>query len=113
MKKELFDDLLQSVREAGAIMQGETAPSRVFDFAPLDVKAIRKKLNKSQREFALMIGVSTSKLQNWERGCCMPPGPVHALLKIAKKNPRAFVEALEDWENPLLANRRISSGQQE
>ena len=43
MKKELFDDLLQSVREAGAIMQGETVPSRVFDFAPLDVKAIRKK----------------------------------------------------------------------
>ena len=38
MKKELFDELLQSVQEAGAIMRGEMAPSRVFDFTPLDVK---------------------------------------------------------------------------
>ena len=109
MKKELFDDLLQSVCEAGAIVQGETAPSRVFDFTPLDVKAIREKLNKSQREFALMIGVSTSKLQHWERGGRMPRGPVRALLKVAKKNPQAFAEALEEGTNPLLANQRISS----
>jgi putative transcriptional regulator len=95
MRKELFDDLLESVREAGAIMRGEMAPSRVFEFTPLDIKAIRGKLNKSQREFALMIGVSTSTLQNWEQGRRIPRGPARALLKVAEKNPQAVAEALE------------------
>ncbi|MDP6038412.1 MAG: NadS family protein [Candidatus Latescibacteria bacterium] len=95
MKKELFDDLLESVREAGAIMRGEMAPSRVFEYTPLDIKAIRGKLNKSQREFALMIGVSTSTLQNWEQGRRTPRGPARALLRVAEKNPQAVAEALE------------------
>ena len=30
MRKELFDELLESVREAGAIMRGELKPSRMF-----------------------------------------------------------------------------------
>ena len=95
MRKELFDDLLESVREAGAIMRGEMAPSRVFEYTPLDIKAIRGKLNKSQREFALMIGVSTSTLQNWEQGRRTPQGPARALLKVAEKNPQAVADALE------------------
>jgi putative transcriptional regulator len=95
MRKELFDDLLESVREAGAILRGEKAPSRVFEYTPLDIKAIRGKLNKSQREFALMIGVSTSTLQNWEQGRRTPRGPARALLKVAEKNPQAVAEALE------------------
>ena len=95
MRKELFDDLLESVREAGAIMRGEMAPSRVFEYTPLDIKAIRGKLNKSQREFALIIGVSTSTLQNWEQGRRTPQGPARALLKVAEKNPQAVADALE------------------
>ena len=46
MKKELFDNLLQSVREGGAIMRGEIAPSRVFDAKLLDVKTICEKLDQ-------------------------------------------------------------------
>ena len=30
MKKELFDDLMESVREGGNILRGERAPSRVL-----------------------------------------------------------------------------------
>ncbi len=112
MKKELFDDLLQSVREGGAIMRGEMAPSRVFDFMPLDVKAIRKRLNKSQHEFALMIGVSTSTLQDWEKECCIPQGPARAVLKILEKNPQEFAEVLEAYRKSLAGDLQVSSSQQ-
>lgn len=95
MDDKLFDDLMMSVKQAGAIMRGEMAPSRIFDYSPLDIEAIRGKLNKSQREFALMIGVSTSTLQNWEQGRRTPRGPARALLKVAEKNPEAVAEALE------------------
>ncbi len=37
MNEELFNELVASVREGGAILRGETAPSRKFVFEALDV----------------------------------------------------------------------------
>ena len=94
MKKELFDDLIESVKEAGKIHRGEMAPSRRFVFEPVDIKAIRAGLKKSQAEFALMIGVSVATLRNWEQGRRSPEGPARALLQVAAENPKAVVDAL-------------------
>ena len=47
MKKQDFDALIESVREAGKILRGEATPSREFVFTPEDVQAIRRKLKKS------------------------------------------------------------------
>ena len=58
MKKELFAELVTSIKEAGKIHRGEIKASRTFVFQPEDVRQIREKLHKSQSEFARMIGVS-------------------------------------------------------
>jgi putative transcriptional regulator len=94
MKKEAFDEMIGSIREAGRILRGEQKPSREFTFAPDDVRAIRAKLRKSQDEFALMIGVSVATLRNWEQGRRQPHGPARALLKVAAENPKAVEKAL-------------------
>jgi putative transcriptional regulator len=94
VKQHDFDELLKSVREGGRILRGEVAPSREFSFTPEDVQAIRKRLKKSQEEFALMIGVSVATLRNWEQGRRQPHGPARALLKIADENPKAVEKAL-------------------
>ena len=94
MKKTDFDDLVQSVRQAGKIRRKKKRPSRVFDFKPADIKAIRHRLEKSQSEFALMIGVSVATLRNWEQGRREPEGPAKALLRVASENPEAVAEAL-------------------
>jgi putative transcriptional regulator len=94
MKKKDFESLVESVRQAGAIRRGEMEPSRVTEFAPVDVKAIRLRLGKSQSEFARMIGVSLATLQNWEQGRRRPEGPARALLKVAAENPEAVAAAL-------------------
>jgi putative transcriptional regulator len=94
MKQKDFDELIESVREGGRILRGEAKPSREFSFTPDDVQAIRKKLRKSQHEFALMIGVSVGTLRNWEQGRRQPHGPARALLKIAAENPKAVEKAL-------------------
>ena len=94
MKKQEFDNLVESVRQAGRIRRGEAKPSRVVEFAPVDVKAIRRRLGKSQSEFARMIGVSVSTLQNWEQGRRRPDGPARALLRVAAVNPEAVAAAL-------------------
>ena len=94
MRKKDFEALVTSIREAGKIRRGEMKPSRVTEFAPDDVKAIRQRLGKSQSEFAAMLGVSISTLQNWEQGRRRPEGPARALLKIAAENPKAVTAAL-------------------
>jgi putative transcriptional regulator len=95
MKKELFNDLIESVREAGKIRKGLLKPSRVFEYRPVDVKRVRSKLKVSQGQFALMIGVSRATLQNWEQGRREPEGPAKALLKVVERNPKAVLEALQ------------------
>jgi putative transcriptional regulator len=94
MKKHDFDNLVESIREAGRIRRGEAKPSRVTEFDPVDVKAIRQRLGKSQSEFARMIGVSVATLQNREQGRRHPEGPARALLKVAAANPEAVAAAL-------------------
>jgi putative transcriptional regulator len=94
MKREAFESLVRSVRQAGKIRRGAKA-SRAFSFAPADVKAIRSKLGKSQTEFALMIGVSVATLRNWEQGRRTPDGPALALLRVASAEPRAVKRALQ------------------
>jgi putative transcriptional regulator len=94
MKKKDFDNLVASIREAGRIRRGEAEPCRVTEFPPVDVKAIRRRLGKSQAEFARMIGVSVATLRNWEQGRRRPEGPARALLKVAAANPEAVAAAL-------------------
>jgi len=94
MKKVLFEELVESIREAGRIRRGEARPSRVFRYTPTNVKAIRARLGKSQSQFALMIGVSVSTLQNWEQGRRRPEGPAEALLRVAAAAPEVVEKAL-------------------
>ena len=94
MKKSDFDLLVASIEEAGEIKAGRKKASRVFEMTPPDIKRIRDTLHVSQREFALMIGVSVRTLQNWEQGRRKPDGPANALLRIASRNPEAVLEAL-------------------
>lgn len=94
MRKKDFDNLVASVRQAGRIRRGEAEASRVTEFAPVDVKAIRRRLNQSQAEFARMIGVSVATLQNWEQGRRRPEGPARALLAVVAANPEAVAAAL-------------------
>ncbi len=94
MKREAFEKLVRSVRQAGRIRRGARA-SRSFSFGPADVKAIRSKLGKSQSEFALMIGVSVATLRNWEQGRRTPDGPALALLRVASAEPKAVSRALQ------------------
>jgi hypothetical protein len=42
MKKELFEELLESVRQGGEILPGERAPSGSFLFEEPDVHGLRE-----------------------------------------------------------------------
>jgi hypothetical protein len=42
MKKQLFNELLESVREGAAILRGEREASRTFSFEESDVQRLRR-----------------------------------------------------------------------
>jgi putative transcriptional regulator len=94
MKKELFHELLQSVKEAVAIERGGMKPSRKFEVKGAnDVVRVRTRLGLSQTKFARLLGISEDTLQNWEQGRRKPTGSAKVLLKIAAKHPDIILEA--------------------
>lgn len=93
MKKELFEELLESVKQAKAIEKGEIKPGRVFRVSSQSaVLRVRGKLGLSQSKFASLLGISQDTLQNWEQGRRSPTGPAKVLLKIATKHPEVLLE---------------------
>ncbi len=98
MKDKLFDELVESVREGGAILRGEVPPSRAFKVDGPNVKRIRSGYKLSQRDFAALLGISVRTLQNWEQGRRKPEGTARVLLQVADKHP----DAVWDVVRPIV-----------
>jgi putative transcriptional regulator len=94
MKKEMFEELMGSVREAGAVLRGQKKASRRIVISSSGVRAIRERTNLSQSEFARLIGVSAKTLQNWEQDRRHPTGPAATLLKIISYEPQLALKAI-------------------
>jgi len=97
MRKELFDQLVESVKEMNAIRAGRRKPSRVTSGVELmtagtpDVAALRARFKLSQAKFATLLGISVDTLQNWEQRRRQPDGPAKVLLRIAAAHPEALL----------------------
>lgn len=94
MDAKLFEELLGSIDEGGAILRGEKEPSRSFVVEATGVRAIRERTSLSQSAFARLIGVSVKTLQNWEQDRRRPTGPAAVLLRIIDREPELAVRAI-------------------
>ncbi len=95
MRDELFSELVESVKEGGAILQGETDASREVAFEAPNVAEIREEYGLSQTKFAALLGISVRTLQKWEQGRRHPQGPARILLRVAAKHPRAVLDSVK------------------
>lgn len=102
MKEELFAELLESVRQGGAILRGQMKASRVFRFRDPDVRAVREGYGLSQSKFAALMGISPATLRNWEQGRRKPEGSARVLLRIVARHPEAVLEAVTEAPNKRL-----------
>jgi len=94
MRNEQFTELLESVREGGAILRGQVQPSRRTVISPSRVRKIRELTKLSQSEFARFFGVSVKTLQDWEQDRRKPSGPAETLLRIIANRPKLALESL-------------------
>ena len=89
MNDSTFEELVASVKEGGAILRGETAPTRSFVVDGPNIKGLRANYKLSQSEFAALLGISVATLRNWEQGRREPEGPARVLLQVAARHPDA------------------------
>lgn len=122
MNDELFNDLKQSIEEAGAIRRDEKPAGRTWRYVghilieiteagksvwslkqaaenpssvvllQPNVKLVRETLNQTQEGFAELLGVTVKTVRNWEQGRRVPRGPGLSLLRLAARHPEALLE---------------------
>ncbi len=106
MRKDLFDELVESVKEMKAIQAGRRKPSRVTHARDLvvgdspDVTMLRESFKLSQAKFAALLGISVDTLQNWEQKRRRPDGPAKVLLRVAATHPEALLDASRERTKP-------------
>lgn len=106
MKKELFEELLKSVKQGAAIMKGKMKPSRSSEFPESEVRKIREQYGLSQDKFASLIGISVATLRNWEQGRRKPEGPSRVLLRVAAEHPEAILDIAIRQKNKAGIKKR-------
>ena len=75
MDNNLFDDLVSSIKEAGAIKRKEIQASRVTELELPDIKEVREKTGLSQIEFAARLHISARTLQSVGTRATLPHWP--------------------------------------
>src|SRR5271156_5682066 len=96
-KVDLTDELIASLEQATAIMEGTLAPGRVhraIDVPDVDVQKARQRLGMSQPAFAAAFGVALPTLRKWEQHARRPEGPARVLLRVIDREPEAVRRAL-------------------
>ena len=109
MKDELFQELLESVKQGAAIMKGELQPSRTFEFPETEVHALREKFGLSQDKFASLVGISVGTLRNWEQGRRKPEGPARVLLRVAALHPEVLLDISREHSATTVRAARRST----
>lgn len=91
---EAFESIRRGLLEALDHASGKPTEVVVHEPRPVDVKAVRRKIGLSQREFAAAFGISLGTLRHWERGDRTPRGPALVLLNVVEQEPQAVLRTL-------------------
>lgn len=96
-RKSIGPELIESMKEALAIVQGKVKPTRVTTFKPslaLEVRKIRAATGLSRAEFCRRYALDVRALQDWEQGRRRPDRAARAYLTVIARRPKAVEEAL-------------------
>jgi putative transcriptional regulator len=96
VKKEHFEQLLESMDQARRYARGEHVPGLRVHHVKVDrnaVAAIRLKTNLTQGDFAKLLGTSIGTVTKWERGERQPSGAAATLLRVIEYDPTVIHRA--------------------
>ena len=82
-----FDKMAAGFEDAIAFAQDDRSGGRIA--TPLDVKAIRKRVRKTQTEFAHAFRLPVGTVRDWEQNRRQPDAPARVLLHMIAADPDA------------------------
>lgn len=87
MTKNFGDDLIESMNDMLAYVDGKAEGARTHVIDVPDVRAIREQLRMSQQEFSQSYHIPLATLKGWEQGRRMPDATASAYLCVIAKLP--------------------------
>jgi putative transcriptional regulator len=94
-----FDAMSEDERRRAALSDTDAPPATAAQLARArrvpDVRALRRKLNLTQEEFAARFHLPLGTVRDWEQGAHRPDKAAQVLLTIIARDPEAVARALE------------------
>ena len=94
-----FDAMSEEERHRAALSDSDCPPATGTQLARArrvpTVRALRKKLNLTQEEFAARFHLPLGTVRDWEQGAHVPDKAAQVLLTVIAKDPDAVARALE------------------
>lgn len=93
-----FDAMSEEERLAAELSDPDCPPATEAQLARArripDVRAVRKRLNLTQEEFADRFDLPLGTIRDWEQGAHRPDRAAQALLRAIESEPEAVARAL-------------------
>jgi putative transcriptional regulator len=94
-----FDAMSEAERHRAALSDADAAPATEAQLARArrvpTVRALRKKLNLTQEEFASRFHLPLGTVRDWEQGAHRPDKAAQVLLTVIARDPDAVMRALK------------------
>jgi putative transcriptional regulator len=94
-----FDAMSEQQRHRAALSDPDAAPATEEQLQGArrmpTVRALRKKLNMTQEEFAARFHLPLGTIRDWEQGAHRPDQAAQVLLTVIEKDPNGVARALE------------------
>jgi putative transcriptional regulator len=94
-----FDAMSEEERHRAALLDPDSLPATEAQLARArrvpTVRALRKKLNLTQEEFAARFHLPLGTVRDWEQGAHHPDKAAQVLLTVIARDPEAVARALE------------------
>ena len=90
---KLGSRMIKAAEEALAYASGDTKGCVVH--YPVDVRALRARLDLAQPEFAARYGLSVGTVRDWEQGRTIPDRPAQVLLRVIEAEPELVRRVLQ------------------
>jgi putative transcriptional regulator len=94
-----FDAMTEEERHRAALSDSDAPPATEEQLSRArrvpTVRALRKKLNLTQEEFAKRFHLPLGTVRDWEQGAHRPDKAAQVLLTVIARDPEAVARALE------------------
>jgi putative transcriptional regulator len=97
VKNSDFESLRRGLAQVRAHIAGETA-KRVTIHHPVDVRAIRDRLNMTREQFAATFGLEARTVEQWEQGRRHPDRSTETYLRLINQNATTLAKLVADLE---------------